>query len=170
MTKPNYSLQSKFEREEKERQELQNNCTHNFWSTRCGICGKYLASDHHINFHTPRHFKKNNKVAILILESPDLSLYRIQEMKHLKEDYDELTIIVNSIPSVEIYSAFKYPNRVVLSSLEEEVKHMRKYRKEDVAETILILYPDTNEVEQQNLQSECKRLKIDSIIREKVEV
>lgn len=166
--KPNYSLQSKFEKEEKERQEHQAHCPHTFWSTRCGICGKYLASDHHINFHTPRHFKKNNKVIILILDSPDLDLYRIQEIKHLTEEYDELTIIVDSVPAVEIYSALKYPRRVVMTSLAEEIKHMRKYRKEDVSEITLALYPDTKRSDE--LLSECKKLKISSITREAMQI
>lgn len=162
--KPNYSLQSKFEKEERERQEHQAHCPHTFWSTRCGVCGKYLASDHHINFHTKRRFKKDNRVIILILDSPDLSLYRIQELKHLSQEYDEVTVLVDSIQSVEMYSAVKYPNRVVMASLTDEIKHMRKYRKEDVSEITLALYPDTKHSDE--LLTECKKLKISSITRQ----
>lgn len=167
MPKPNYSLLSKFEQEEKERVTFQNNCTHSFWSTRCGVCGKYLASDHHVNFHTPRGFKKDCRVAILILESGragELDLYRIQELKKIKHLYDELTVLVDSLDKLEVYSALKLVDRVNMNSLEEEVKHMHKYRRLDVKETSLILYVETPEKILDEFKAQCKRLKITSKI------
>lgn len=163
MKKQNYALLSKFDREEKEKQDFQNACTHSFWSTRCGVCTKVLGSDHHMNFHLPRSFKKDNRVAILIIESGaegELDLPRIQELKRLSQEYDELTVLVSTPSHLEAYSSLKYPARVNLTTLQKEIAHMRKYRKEDVKEINLILYPDTKQSEVEELERECKRLKI----------
>lgn len=164
MPKPNYSLQSKFEQEERAKLEHQNHCPHPFWTNKCSVCSKILASDHHINFHTPRSFKKNNRVAIYKIEAGsagEIDLYRIHALKQLSQDFDEVTVLVDSLSHYEMYSQLKPVTRTNIRTLDDEIKNMRKYRKDDVEEITLVLYPDTLGYEE--YVTEAKKLKISTL-------
>lgn len=141
--------------------EFQNGCPHKVWSTKCVTCGKHLASDHHINCHTGRSFKSENKVAILHLRASTIDFEALEAIRILKQDYDEVVVLVDSLAYLEFYSGIKYVDRVEMSNLEKEIAHMRKYRENDLPTTFVILYPDTNNKEA--LEKEAKSLKVNII-------
>lgn len=148
-------LKSKFEQEEVERQKKQSECTHSIWSTWCGVCRKVLASDHHINHHTTRTFKTDNRVAIFI---PRVDVLELEKIKQLATEFEEITVIYTSLQELELYDSLKQIKRVTNHTLDEELKHMRKYRSQDVKEIQVFLH--SGSLQELQIVEICKKKKL----------
>ena len=158
----NYTLKSKWEEEEALKQKKQKECHHCFWITRCSLCNKILASDHHINVHTGKNFKINNSIAILLdNDAMYLTLDYLNRIKEAKNSFDEVHIITNTMGKDSLYESVKEVDMVEIKKIEAVVKNIKKYRNMDIKVT-LFLYPDTKG--HKSLISKCQKLGIDYII------
>jgi hypothetical protein len=137
-----FILPANYDRRQVEKQRLQQRCPHTYWSTRCGICTAILASDHHIIHHTPSQFNMNSRVALYFATEEALTLQLVRELQDIAEQYDELTIIMHNRALLPLYSSLRFARRVIHSTIEEEVAHMKLYRANDVVETSLITHTD----------------------------
>ena len=158
----NYSLKSKWEEEEALKLKKQKECHHCFWITRCSLCNKILASDHHINVHTGKNFTMANSIAVLIdNNSQFLTLDYLNRIKQARNEFDEVHIITNTTGKDVIYDSIKEITKVEYKKLDAVIKNIKKYRNIDINIT-LFLYPDTKG--HKNLISKCEKLGINYII------
>ena len=156
MSVPNYTLQSEFDKEEQARLVRERECPHAHWITRCSDCKKIMASDHHINVHTEKSHKQNNKVAIYIFnKEPVITNAILERIRYLRQHYDQVIMLVDTYDQWQVAAELKSIWRVSYEPLKLEVKNQVKYRGHSLTKLDIVLYPDTNspEIEEELAQN-----------------